>query len=97
MAVVEINGPEEVAVDSQGHIYGRTQDGKIMILTPDGKRDVSSDEIIYFTDASAKYGKNEYLYDLLESKPHGRLLSYDLATGQIKQLLEDLYFANGVA
>jgi sugar lactone lactonase YvrE len=138
LAVGKINGPEEVAVDSQGRIYGGTQDGKIMILTPDGKLevfaethgrplgmqfnknqnlivcdaakgllsidpqgkitilatsandislkftdalDISSDGIVYFTDASAKYGQNEYLYDLLESKPHGRLLSYDLATG----------------
>jgi sugar lactone lactonase YvrE len=31
--------------------------------------DISSDGIIYLTDASVKYGQNEYLYDLLESKP----------------------------
>jgi sugar lactone lactonase YvrE len=154
LALGEINGPEEVVVDSQGRVYAGTQDGKIMVLTPDGKLDVfaqtngrplgmqfdknqnlivcdadrgllsinpqgnisvlatsvngvplkftdaldiSSDGIIYFTDASSKYGKNEYLYDLLESRPHGRLLSYDLATGQIKLLLNALYFANGVA
>jgi sugar lactone lactonase YvrE len=154
LALGQINGPEEVAVDSQGRVYGGTQDGKIMVLTPDGQLDVfavthgrplgmqfdvnenlivcdadkgllsinpqgkitvlattangiplkftdaldiSSDGIIYFTDASVKYGQNEYLYDLLESKPHGRLLSYNLATGQIALLLKDLYFANGVA
>ena len=154
LALGLINGPEEVAVDSQGRVYGGTQDGKIMMLTADGKLDVfavthgrplgiqfdenenlivcdadkgllsinpqgkitvlattahgiplkftdgldiSSDGIIYFTDASAKYGQNEYLYDLLESKPHGRLLSYHLATGQMTLLLKDLYFANGVA
>lgn len=150
----QINGPEEVAIDSQGRVYGGTQDGKIMIITPDGKLevfaethgrplgmqfdkndnlivcdadkgllsinpqgqvsvlatsangipfkftdalDIASDGIIYFTDASAKYGESEYLYDLLESKPHGRLLSYNPNTGQIKLLLKDLYFANGVA
>ncbi|MCK4623144.1 MAG: strictosidine synthase family protein, partial [Desulfuromonadales bacterium] len=59
--------------------------------------DISSDGTIYFTDASSKYGQNEYLYDLLESKPHGRFLCYDPATGQIKVLLKNLYFANGVA
>ena len=59
--------------------------------------DIASDGIIYFTDASAKYGASEHLYDLLESKPHGRFLSYDPSTGQVKQLLKDLYFANGVA
>lgn len=154
LALGEIKGPEEVAVDSFGRVYGGTADGKIMVLSPDGKLDVfaetfgrplgmqfdknenlivcdsfkgllsintqgeitvlatsvngvpfkftdaldiSSDGMIYFTDASDKYGQTEYLFDLLESQPHGRLLSYDPATGQIKQLLNDLYFANGVA
>jgi len=154
LALGKINGPEEVAVDSQGRVYGGTQDGKIMCLLLDGKLetfaetkgrplgiqfdknknlivcdsykgllsidpqgkikvlatsadggpfkftnalDISSDRTIYFTDASSKYGQNEYLYDLLESKPHGRFLSYDPATGQIKVLLKNLYFANGVA
>ena len=121
LALGKINGPEEVAVDSQGRVYGGTQDGEIMILLPDGKLDtfaetkgrplgiqfdkndnlivcdaykgllsinpqgkiaplatsadgvpfkftdaldISSDGTIYFTDASSKYGQNEYLYDL---------------------------------
>ena len=154
LALEKINGPEEVAVDSQGRVYGGTQDGKIMRLLPDGKLetfadtkgrplgiqfdknnnlivcdsykgllsinphgkinvlatsadnvpfkftdalDISSDGTIYFTDASFKYGQNEYLYDLLESKPYGRFLSYNPATGQTKVLLKNLYFANGVA
>lgn len=154
LALGKINGPEEVAVDSQGRVYGGTQDGKIMRLLLDGKLetfaetkgrplgihfdknenlivcdsykgllsinpqgkvkvlatsanevpfkftdalDISSDGTIYFTDASSRYGQTEYLYDLLESKPHGRFLSYDPATGKIMVLLENLYFANGVA
>jgi sugar lactone lactonase YvrE len=154
LALGKINGPEEVAVDSQGRVYGGTQDGKIMRLLTDGKLeifaetkgrplgiqfdknrnlivcdsykgllsidphgniktlatsadgvpfkftdalDIAGNGTIYFTDASSKYGQNEYLYDLLESKPHGRFMSYDPATGQIKVLLKKLYFANGVA
>ncbi|MDD9303255.1 MAG: strictosidine synthase family protein [Desulfobacter sp.] len=154
LALGEINGPEEVAVDRQGRVYGGTQDGKIICLLPDGRLkpfadtkgrplgmkfdlndnlivcdgyqgllsinpqgkitvlarsaddldfkftdalDIGSDGIIYFTDASAKFGPDEYLYDLLESKPHGRFLSYDPATGRVKVLLKSLYFANGVA
>jgi len=154
LALGKINGPEEVAVDSQGRVYGGTQDGKIMRLWPDGKLetfaetegrplglqfdrnenlmvcdaykgllsidqqgkitvlatsaeggpfkftdalDISSTGIIYFTDASHKYAQAEYLYDLLEARPYGRLLSYDPATGKVKVLLKNLYFANGVA
>lgn len=154
LALGKISGAEEVAVDSQGRVYGGTQDGKIIRLLPDGELetfaktkgrplgiqfdengnlivcdsykgllsidphgniktlatsadgvpfkftdalDISSDGTIYFTDASSKYGQNEYLYDLLESKPHGRFLCYDPDTGQTKVLLKNLYFANGVA
>ena len=154
LAVGEIQGPEEVAVDSHGRIYAGTQDGKIMRLLPDGHLevfaetkgrplgikfdkdenlvvcnsykgllsidpagnikvlattaegvpfkftnalDISEDGTIYFTDASSKYGQNEYLYDLLESRPHGRFMAYNPATGKTEVILKDLYFANGVA
>ena len=154
LALGKINGPEEVAMDSKGRVYGGTQDGKIMRLLPNGKLytfadtkgrplgiqfdknenlivcdaykgllsinpqgeikvlatsaegvpfkftdalDISSDGTIYFTDASYKYEQNEYIYDLLESKPYGRFLCYNPDIGQIKILLENLYFANGVA
>jgi streptogramin lyase len=40
LAQGKISGPEEVAVDSQGQVYGGTQDGKIMRLLPDGKLEV---------------------------------------------------------
>ena len=150
----QIDGPEEVAVDSRGRVYGGTQDGRIMrLLAPDqvelfaetGGRplglqfdrhqnlivcdaykgllsidpqgritvladaaggvpfgftdalDIARDGSIYFTDASYKYNQGQYLFDLLESKPHGRFLRHDPATGRTEVLLENLYFANGVA
>lgn len=39
LALGKINGPEEVAVDSQGRVYGGTQGGKIMRLLANGKLD----------------------------------------------------------
>ena len=59
--------------------------------------DIASDGMIYFSDASFKYGQDEYLYDLLESRPNGRLLRYDPETGTTEVLMRDLFFANGVA
>jgi sugar lactone lactonase YvrE len=154
LAKGKIHGPEEIAVDSRGDVYGGMEDGKIIRLLQDGSLetfaetggrplgmkfdesgnlivcdaykglisidphgkirtlatsadgvpinfadalDISSEGIIYFSDASTKYDLHDDLFGLLESKPYGRFLSYDHATGQVKVLLKDLYFANGVA
>jgi len=58
---------------------------------------VSRDGVIYFSDASSKFGPGEFMDDMLESRPHGRLIRYDPATKKADVLLDDLYFANGVA
>ena len=59
--------------------------------------DVAKDGMIYFTDASYKYSVKDFIWDFLEGRPHGRLLSYDPTTKETKVLAGDLYFANGVA
>eukprot|EP00262_Sarcandra_glabra_P000139 TRINITY_DN10227_c0_g1_i1.p1 TRINITY_DN10227_c0_g1~~TRINITY_DN10227_c0_g1_i1.p1 ORF type:complete len:375 (-),score=5.31 TRINITY_DN10227_c0_g1_i1:301-1425(-) len=59
--------------------------------------DVASDGVIYFTDASHKYDLDEHIFDILEGRPHGRLLSFDPSTNRTLVLARDLYFANGVA
>ncbi|CAL4915378.1 unnamed protein product [Urochloa decumbens] len=59
--------------------------------------DVAADSTIYFTDASYKYNLANHMTDILEARPHGRLLSFDPATGRTAVLARDLYFANGVA
>jgi len=53
--------------------------------------------VIYFSDASSKYGYSEVIADMMERRPHGALYSYDPGNGKTKLLLDDLYFANGVA
>ncbi|KAL6905278.1 hypothetical protein ACP4OV_002879 [Aristida adscensionis] len=59
--------------------------------------DVAADGTIYFTDASHKYNLSNHMTDILEARPHGRLLNFDPATGRTAVLARDLYFANGVA
>lgn len=59
--------------------------------------DIARDGRIYFSDASSRWGHETYLYDLLEARPHGRLLRYDPATRKTELLLGGLFFANGVA
>ncbi len=148
-------GPEDVAVDSLGRIYGGLQDGRIIRMQHDGSNaetfadtggrplglafdstghlivadafkgllsispegeitvlsteaggvpfaftddvDIGPDGVIYFSDASSKYDQHNYKRDLFENRPNGRLLAYDPATSATSVLLDDLYFANGVA
>ena len=152
----EVIGPEDIAVDTEGRIYGGTLDGRIVRLTDDrsggwrlesfaetGGRplglhfgadgrllvadadrgllaispqgettvlatetegrpfrftddlDIARDGTIYFSDASWK--RRDYLLDLLESRPYGRLMRYSPETGGVETLLSDLHFANGIA
>jgi sugar lactone lactonase YvrE len=59
--------------------------------------DIAADGKIYFTDASTRYRQPDYVLDLLEGRPYGRLYVYDPATRTARLVLDGLYFANGVA
>jgi len=59
--------------------------------------DIAADGTIYFTDASYKFSLTQLKEDLLEHQPNGRFLAYDPRTRETRVLLNDLYFANGVA
>lgn len=59
--------------------------------------DIAKNGIIYFSDATSKFSYDEVLLDWFELRPNGRLLSYDPNSGDTSVLLDDLYFANGVA
>ncbi|HEX4856859.1 MAG TPA: SMP-30/gluconolactonase/LRE family protein [Limnobacter sp.] len=50
----------------------------------------------YFSDASSKFGLNNYVLDIVEHGGNGRLLEYDFQTGKTRTLLSGLHFANGV-
>lgn len=65
--------------------------------------DVAADGMIYFTDASTKFGAKENggtlpasLLDIMEHGGHGRILRYDPSTGLTEEVLSGLQFANGI-
>ena len=76
-----------LVTEADGVPLGFTDDADNTILTKD----------IYFTDASSKFGYGHHMDDAIEHGAHGRLLNYNVATGQTKVLMKDLHFANGVA
>ncbi|KAL5723426.1 hypothetical protein ACHQM5_006829 [Ranunculus cassubicifolius] len=53
--------------------------------------------VVYFTDSSTKYPLNEKITLFESGDTTGRLMEYDLKSGQVKVLLRGLSFANGVA
>ena len=60
--------------------------------------DVASDGVIYFTDASSKFGPAmKARDDIMEHGGHGRFLKYDPESATTTVLMEGLQFANGVA
>lgn len=59
--------------------------------------DIAPDGRIYFTDASSRFHQPDYILDLLEMRPHGRLMVYNPRNGRTEVLLGRLHFANGVA
>jgi sugar lactone lactonase YvrE len=58
---------------------------------------IGPDGTAYFTDASSRFGPDQFREDILEHGGHGRLLSFDPRSGRTELLLSGLQFANGVA
>lgn len=57
---------------------------------------VASDGLIYFTDATLKYALTTWWYDVLEARPHGRVMVYNPVTKSTTVLVKDVQFANGI-
>ncbi|XP_062201009.1 protein STRICTOSIDINE SYNTHASE-LIKE 5-like isoform X2 [Phragmites australis] len=85
----------KVSPDRTVELLTNAAEGLKLALT-DGV-DVAADGTIYFTDASYKYNLHNHMTDILEARPHGRLMRFDPATGRTAVLARDLYLANGVA
>lgn len=95
-----------IVCDSYKGLLSISPDGKITVLATETDGipfkftddvEIAPDGMIYFSDASSKYGQTEYMLDMFEARPWGRLIRFDPTTGKAETLLRDLYFANGVA
>lgn len=77
-------------------------DGKKLVSTNDVA--VAGDGIIYFSDASSKYGTSvsggsyeASLLDIMEHGGHGRIFRHDPISGETSVVIDGLNYANGVA
>lgn len=86
-----------LAVDGRGRIFpvAAQYQGKPLKFAAD--LDIARDGTIYFSDASQRYGFEDYALDFYEGQATGRLFSLDPRSGQISEKLTALAFANGVA
>ena len=59
--------------------------------------EIDSSGVIYFTDASDRWGFHENQKNILEHQPSGSFYSYDPKSNELKLLMDSMYFSNGVA
>jgi sugar lactone lactonase YvrE len=95
-----------IVADAVKGLLSVARDGHITVLTTAADNlpfrctndlDVAADGTIYFTDASSKFPLTNFKADILEHQPNGRLLAYDPKQKTTRTILNNLYFANGVA
>lgn len=102
-----------IAADAYRGLLSIAPDGRVTVLANEADDipiryaddvDVAADGKIYFSDASTRFGAEEWggtypasLLDLMEHSGSGRLLVHDPADGTTRTLLDGLTFANGVA
>ena len=102
--VVANHGLGLQAVDPAGRVEVLTDTvaGSPVLFAND--LDIGPDGVVYFSDSSRRYNTTtlgdvpSYLLpDMLDGRASGRLLTYDLRSGETTVLLDGLYFPNGVA
>lgn len=92
--------------DAEKGLLSIAADGTVTVLADahEGQRFVFTDDLalardgtIYFTDASTRFPLRDFMSDVLEHGPNGRLYAYHPKDKRTELVLKDLYFANGVA
>jgi len=87
-------GLQRVTVSGEVTTLMRGFEGDDFIFTNNAA--VASDGSIYFSDTSTRWGIHEYVADLLEGQPTGRVFKVT-PDGSLELVLDGLHFANGVA
>ncbi|MBP7685998.1 MAG: SMP-30/gluconolactonase/LRE family protein [Deltaproteobacteria bacterium] len=90
-----LRGLLSVSPTNEIRVLVRSHEGRNMAFVDDVDR--LPDGRLVFTDASDRFGLDEWKLDLIEHRPRGRVFVYDPATQTNTLLTSGLFFANGVA
>ena len=63
--------------------------GDDLVILPDSNT-------VYFTDVSYEHDLRDFLYELAEMRPRGRLFKFSLDTRKLTLVADELYFSNGI-
>ena len=58
--------------------------------------DIAPDGKVYFSEATIRYGFEEWVVDAVEGRGNGRIIRYDPAAGTTRTIVRNLLFANGM-
>ena len=95
-----------IVADAAKGLLSADAEGKVTVLCTESNGvplgftddvDVDSKNVARFSDASVKWDHHHVMNEALESRPNGRLVKYDIGTGECVDVLDELYFANGIA
>ncbi|MEQ1754488.1 MAG: SMP-30/gluconolactonase/LRE family protein [Micropepsaceae bacterium] len=86
-----------LAITPQGRIVPVKSDYQGIPMRFVDDLDIAKDGTIYFTDASKRFGIDEYSLDFFEGQATGRLFAFSPASGRVEEKVSGLAFANGVA
>jgi sugar lactone lactonase YvrE len=89
-----VRGLLSVSPGGQVTVLTNEAEGKPIMLADDLA--IAANGMIYFSDASIYPLTDHLRMELLDGRPHGRLLAYDPNARTTRLLLDSLYFANGV-
>jgi len=102
--VVCIAGMGLYRVDKQRNIQKMTAEtnrSRLSIIDDSRMRladdlDIGPDGKVYFSEATIRYGFEEWVVDALEGRGNGRIIRYDPAAGATRTIVRNLLFANGM-
>lgn len=82
-------------VSMAGAIHGLVDTYLGTALLHTNNASVAADGTVYFTDSSTRWDLDNYVTDILEGQPTGRLFKF--SQGELEVVVDGLQYANGVA